>query len=105
MADRAGSVLVPKGPRAKDGGIEELRRALFAMPLPPNPTRTRTYPTHTALGRVMRLRGLSINEVAKIPGGPSARQLGDALAERRALSTEHRRVIAAHYDFDARLLD
>lgn len=109
MADRgggAGSVLVPKGPRVdREVPVTMLRAALFAVPLPPNPTGTRTYPVHTTLGRIMRLRGLSINEVARVPNGPSARQIGDALSERRALSNAHKDALAAHFGIDRRLLD
>jgi hypothetical protein len=103
-----GGVMVPKGPRAQpvtdEPSVAELRAALFAMPLPPNPTGTRTYPTTTALGRIMRLRGLSINEVAKVEGGPSARQIGDALAQRRELSGDHKRALSVGLGIDARLL-
>src|SRR5688572_10530117 len=80
-----GKVLVPKGPRVGADDLTDLRAALFAAPLPPNPTGTRTYPTTTALGRIMRLRGLSINAVAKVPNGPNARQLTDILAGVRGL--------------------
>jgi hypothetical protein len=100
-----GGVMVPKGPKAeREVTPEFLRAALFAMPLPPNPTGTRTYPTTTALGRIMRLRGLSINEVAKVEGGPSARQIGDALAQRRELSGDHKRALSVGLGIDARLL-
>lgn len=104
-----GSVLVPKGPRAKEAAprdeVAEMIERLFALPLPPNPTQTRTYPTTTVLGRIMRLRGLSINEVAKIPNGPSARQLGDHLGGKRMLSREKRQAIARGLGIDGRLLD
>lgn len=79
-------------------------RQLFAMPLPPPPTRTRTYPTHTVLGRIMRLRGLSVVEVSKLPFGPSARQIGDALAGRRELNASHKNAIARGLGIDRRLL-
>lgn len=84
--------------------LETLRSQLFAMPLPPNPTGTRTYPTHTTLGRIMRLRGLSLNEVAKVNGGPSARQLSEILAGKRGMSGEQARALGEGLGIDVRLL-
>lgn len=113
MADGGSTVLVPKGPRSTNAGDvtgdgswdrAQMIRDLFAMPLPPPPTRTRTYPTHTVLGRIMRLRGLSVVAVSKIPGGPSARQLGDALAGTRDLNREHVDAICRELGIDRRLL-
>lgn len=83
---------------------ESLRSQLFALPLPPNPTGTRTYPTHTTLGRIMRLRGLSVNEVAKVEGGPSARQLSEILAGKRGLNGEWVRALEEGLGIDGRML-
>lgn len=77
---------------------------LFALPLPPNPTGTRTYSTTTVLGRIMRLRGLSIGDVAKIPNGPTARQISDNLRGVRGLSDEHKAAVAKGLGVDRRLL-
>lgn len=109
----AGSgTIVPKGPRVHNppADPEATRRArmlheLFTIPLPPPPTNTRTYSTNTALGRIMRLRGISIVELAKLPGGPSVRQVSDALGERRGLSMEHKDAIAKGLGVERWLLD
>lgn len=106
------TLLVPKGPRAEksagpadgDPTIAQLRATLFSMPMPPNPTQTRTYSIDTILGRIMRLRGLSITEVAKLPGGPSARQVSDHLRGLRPMSGDKLDVVATGLGIDRRLL-
>lgn len=96
-----GDTLVPKSsPRPT---IAELRAQLFALPVPPPPTKTRTYSIDTALGRIMRLRGLSITQVAKL-GGPSARQISDHLCQVRALTPDNRIALAHLLGVDIRLL-
>lgn len=113
MADRGGSVLVPKGPRAQQAAdeaeapavdIAEIRAQLLAMPVPPQP-QGRPYSTTTVLGRVMRLRRLTVNDVAKVPGGPAARQISDVLNGNRTLSNDEKRALAKGLGIDVRLLD
>lgn len=108
-------LLVPKGPRAESAQsaqraespptIEQLRADLFSVLLPPPPTKTRTYPVHTALGRIMRLRRLTVGETAKVPGGPSAKLLTEVLAGRRGLTREEKDALAVGLGVDRRLLD
>lgn len=110
--DGTGRVLVPKGPRVE--GVNGTDRApfdrdamleqLFALPLPPAPTNTRTYPTDTPLGRIMRLRGLTVNEVARCEGGPNARQLTDILSGARELGWDWKQSLARGLGIDWRLL-
>jgi plasmid maintenance system antidote protein VapI len=51
----------------------------------------------------MRLRGLSITQVAKL-GGPSARQISDHLCQVRALTPDNRIALAHLLGVDIRLL-
>lgn len=83
--------------------IESLRAQLFSIPVPPSPGRGRPYATTTTLGRIMRLRGLTVNEVAKVENGPSARQLSEYLAG-KPMTGEHVQALAAGLGVDARLL-
>lgn len=108
MAEAAGRLLVPKGPRVEQPArptVDEMREVLFALPLPPSPTRTRAFSTDTTLGRILRLRGMSLVATSKLPGAPSARQLSDALNGIRALSREHKDALARGLGVDRRLLD
>lgn len=82
----ASTILVPKGPRVEsERNVAEMRAALFALPVPPPPLPHRTYPIHTPLGRVMRHKQVTIEDVVRlpIPGMPNARIMSDMLAGRR----------------------
>lgn len=80
---------------------------LFALPVPPPPVPSkgkRTYPIDTPLGRIMRHRGLTINEVCSWPGAPNARRMSDFLAGRHPIPPHHKIAIARGLKIDPRLL-
>lgn len=86
--------------------MAQLRAVLFALPLPPNPSGTRTYPTHTPLGRVMRHKGVSIEDVVRLPikGLPNARMMSNYLAGRKPVPPKHAQLIARGLGVDWRVL-
>jgi len=80
---------------------------LFALPVPPPSAASfgrRTYPIDTPLGRIMRHRGLTINEVSAWPGAPNARRMSDFLAGRQIIPQHVKVALARGLSIDARLL-
>lgn len=76
---------------------------LFALPLPPPHNEGRLYPTHTPLGRVMRLRSLMIRDVTKQDGAPNERVMTEMLAGRRTVG-KYRVPLAKILQVDPRVL-
>lgn len=86
-----------------------MRAYIFSLPVPPNPMKERggygrAYPTHTILGRLMRLRGLMIRDVCEWDGAPSDRTMTEYLAGRVGITKRHRGVLAKGLGVDARVL-
>lgn len=103
----AASTLVPKGPliqRDAEFDRDAILAKLFALPVPPNPAAgSRTYPIHTPLGRIMRLRGLTIREVDAGEGCPNYRLLSDYLAGRKPVGPQFRGALARLLQVDPRI--
>jgi hypothetical protein len=88
---------------------EAAHKRLFALPVPAPPSTDtlgprRTYPIHTPLGRIMRLRRLHIRAVTRLDGCPSDRLMSDYLADRRAISPSHRQALGKALGVDPRIL-
>jgi hypothetical protein len=103
-------VMVPKGrtvvgpPRPQEFDREALLAKLFALPVPPQGRGHRRFPTHTPLGRIMRLRELSVRQVSAMsPDVPHVRTMTEYLAGRKAIRGEHRRALAKALGVDARV--
>jgi len=84
--------------------VDRLRAALESYPLPPPIPGHRSFPVTTRLGKVMRIKGFTVQEVAKIDGSPNTRLLCEILAGRRELTIEERHGIARGLGVDYRLL-
>lgn len=105
------AALVPKGPTApppppRPPGFdrEALLAKLYALPVPPKAGKTgRQFASHTPLGRIMRLRGMTVNEVSAGPGCPNYRVLSDYLADRKPIPPHHRVALARLMKVDARI--
>lgn len=108
----AAHTMVPKGPTARqadddgDDGFDRdaLLAKLFALPIPPQQHRTKPYPIHTPLGRIMRVKGLLIRDVDRMPNCPNQRVLCDYLAGRKPIAPHHRGALARGLGVDVRLL-
>jgi hypothetical protein len=83
--------------------VAEIRARIFALPLPPIPEGRRSYPVDTVLGRLMRLRRLTIHDVTRLEGAPSARWVGEILAGRAQLG-QYRVPLAVGLGVDPRIL-
>lgn len=112
-----GSVLVPKGPRVGSSARPESTapefdrtrtlEVLFALPVPPPPrSGSRNYPIHTPLGRVMRLRGVTIEDLVRLnaEGVPHSRTISELLSGRKDVSPAVARAIGGALGVDWRVL-
>lgn len=76
---------------------------LFALPVPPPPSPRRTYPIDTPLGRIMRLKGLTVRDVSRMDGAPIERTMTEILAGRADVGP-WRTALARGLGVDARVL-
>lgn len=104
------AALVPKGPnaappppRAEDFDRAALLAKLYAVPLPPHKGGRRPHADHTPLGRIMRLRGITVNEISAGAGCPNYRVLSDYLADRKPIPPHHRVALARFLKVDGRI--
>ena len=109
------AALVPKGPTAPppppsfpDFDRDTLLARLFALPVPPITRQGRggggrEYPIHTPLGRIMRLRGLTVNEMSMGEGCPNVRVMSDYLANRKPMAPHHRVALGRLLRVDPRI--
>lgn len=109
MAGRS-AALVPKGPtapapppRASSFDRADLLTKLFALPLPPRSGGRRDYPIATPLGRIMRLRTITVNAISAGEGCPNYRVMSDYLADRKPIAPHHRVALARYLNVDSRI--
>lgn len=96
----AATMVPKKAPFNRDAVLERL----FSLPLPPPSPIGKAYPIHTPLGRLMRLRGIRVQELAAMEGCPNYRVLSDYLAERREITPKYRGALGRALKVDARVL-
>lgn len=108
MAATTERVIVPKTLSPPEFDRAQMLERLFALPLPPRPADDhgggRPYPITTPLGRIMRLKGLKVQEVGLMPDCPNYRVLSDYLAKRKPISPRHRGALAKALGVDSRIL-
>lgn len=104
------ATMVPKTSKKKRDDTfdrDAILERLFSLPLPPQTngqnTGGRNYAIHTPLGRIMRLREVLVNDLARMDGCPNARLLCDYLAGRREITPAHRGALARALRVDARV--
>lgn len=87
---------------------DRLLKTLFALPCPQFSDfckMGRPYPADTPLGRIMRLKRMTINDVCRAdPDVPNHRVMSDYLANRRPIMPHHRAVLGRVLGVDSRLL-
>lgn len=105
----AAQTITPKSMKKPDKTGEfdraEVLRQLFSIPVPPSQHgNARTFPIHTPLGRIMRLKGLTVRDVdAMRDGVPNYRVLSDYLAGRKKMSAHHRVALGRALGVDSRV--
>lgn len=107
MAATPTRTLVPKSMPPPEPPPEFDREAilerLFALPLPAALSNG-SFPVHTPLGRIMRLKKLTVRDVDAMPDCPNYRYLSNYLAARKPINAKHRAALARALGVDPRLL-